>query len=208
MKKIVVLLLFSIFLSACSSNPSTEKMDYDQTKKMIVDILKTDEGKKAIQDIMTDKKMKQELIMDQATVSETIQKTLVSNKSTEFWKNAFKDPEFAKAYATGMKKENEALLKRLMKDPDYQSMMLDILKDPEYQKEMQDLLKSKDFRKHIQTIIVETFDSPIFKAKIQDILMKAAQEISNNQNAQKQGGQTSCGGGGAQQGTGGANQGG
>ncbi|MGE8207785.1 spore germination lipoprotein GerD [Heyndrickxia sp. NPDC080065] len=204
MKKIVMLLLFSTFflLSACSGSPVTEKMDYDQTKKMIVDILKTDEGKKAIQEIMADNKIKQELIMDQAIVNDTIQKTLVSEKSNEFWKKSFKDPEFAKSFATGMKKQNEELLKKLMKDPEYQSMMLDILKDPEYQKEVQGLLKSKDFRKHIQTTITETFDSPIFKAKIQELLVKAAHDLSTGQSAQKQGGQSS-GGGGKQQGGGG-----
>ncbi|MGE6261254.1 spore germination lipoprotein GerD [Heyndrickxia sporothermodurans] len=204
MKKIIMLLLFSSFLllSACTGSPGNEKMDYDQTKKMIVDILKSDEGKKAIQEIMADKKIKQELVMDQAMVNDTIQKTLVSDKNIDFWKKAFKDPQFAKSFATGMKKQNEELLKQLMKDPDYQKMMLDILKDPEYQKEVQSLLKSKDFRKHIQTIVVETLDSPIFKAKIQETLIKAAQDISNNQNAQKQGEQGGGGGGGSQQGGG------
>lgn len=202
MKKIVMLLLFSTFLllSACAGNPVDEKMDYDQTKKMIVDILKTDEGKKAIQEIMTDETIKQELIMDQAVVSDTIQKTLVSDKSKEFWKKSFKDPAFAKAYATGMRKENEDLLKKLMKDPDYQGMMLDILKDPEYQKVIQQQLKSKEFRKQIQTSIVETFDSPLFQAKIQDLLLKAADEMNK-----KKGGETNSEGGG---GGGGSKQGG
>ena len=37
--------------------------DYEETKKMVVDILKTDDGKKAIQQVMSDEKMKSELIM-------------------------------------------------------------------------------------------------------------------------------------------------
>ena len=32
------------------------KIDYEQTKKMVVDILKTDDGKKAIQELMADDK--------------------------------------------------------------------------------------------------------------------------------------------------------
>lgn len=209
MKKIVTLLLLSIILllSACSSEQGSGQVDYEQTKKMMVDILKTDEGKKAIQDIMADSKMKQELIMDQAVVSDTIEKTLTSDKGSDFWKKQFKDPEFAKSYATSMKKENENLLKTLMKDPDYQEMMIDILKDPEYQKEMTDLLKSKEFRKHLQDTIVETFDSPLFKVKIQDTLMKAAQEMSSGQGKsqgnQEQGGQSGGSQGGGAQGSGG-----
>lgn len=204
MKKIVILLLCCTFLSACSGNPESEQMDYDKTKKMIVDILKTDEGKKAIQEILTDTQMKQRLIMDQAVVTDTIEKTLVSEKGNEFWKKSFKDPEFAKSFATGMKKQNEELLKKLMKDPEYQGMMIDILKDPEYQKEMQDLLKSKDFRKHIQSTIEDTLESPLFKAKIQETLLKAAKEMEGNQGSQKQGQNGSDGGtqgGGGGQGT-------
>jgi len=203
MKKIAILLLIPmmIFLLASCSGSETKagQMDYDQTKKMIVDILKTDDGKKAIQDIMTDDKMKNQLIMDQATVKNTIEKTLASDKGTEFWKKSFSDPQFAKAYAKGMKKENENLLKSLMKDPDYQSMMLSILKDPEYQKEVIDLMKSKEMRKYFQNTMIETFDSPLFKAKMQTILLKAAQEMNNQKGGQQNQGQQQGGTSGGQQ---------
>jgi len=171
---------------------------------MIVDILKTDEGKKAIQDIMTDDKMKSQLIMDQATVTKTIEKSLVSDKGKEFWKKAFSDPEFAKAYAKGMKKENENLLKSLMKDPDYQSMMLSILKDPEYQKQVLSLMKSKEMRKQYQDTMIETIDSPLFKAKMQTLLLKAAQDMNNEKSGGQQGQQQGGTSGGGQQQDGGS----
>ena len=56
---------------------------------MVVDILKTDDGKKAIQDVMSDEKLREKLVMDQTVVTETIQKTLTSEKGTEFWKKNF-----------------------------------------------------------------------------------------------------------------------
>jgi len=213
MKKIATLLLIPmiLLLTSCSgSETKAGQMDYDQTKKMIVDILKTDEGKKAIQDIMTDDKMKSQLIMDQATVTKTIEKSLVSDKGKEFWKKAFSDPEFAKSYAKGMKKENENLLKSLMKDPDYQSMMLSILKDPEYQKQVLSLMKSKEMRKQYQDTMIETIDSPLFKAKMQTLLLKAAQDMNNEKSGGQQGqqGQQQGGtsGGGQQQGGGSGGQ--
>ena len=57
---------FSIYSTSgmCTRKRSKSELDYDQTKKMIVDILKTDQGKKAIQDVLTDEKMKQALILD------------------------------------------------------------------------------------------------------------------------------------------------
>ncbi|MBS4175662.1 spore germination lipoprotein GerD [Bacillus sp. FJAT-49736] len=202
MKKFALLLLtpMIILLASCSgSETKAGQMDYDQTKKMIVDILKTDEGKKAIQDIMTDDKMRNQLIMDQSTVTKTIESTLSSNKGKDFWKKSFSDPEFAKAYAKGMKKENENLLKSLMKDPDYQGMMLSLLKDPEYQKQVIQLMKSKEMRKHFQNTMIETFDSPLFKAKMQTTLLKAAQEMNSEKGGQQNQGQQQGGTSGGQQ---------
>ncbi|MFE8698639.1 spore germination lipoprotein GerD [Cytobacillus sp. FJAT-53684] len=199
--------LIFIMLTGCGQSESgSSNMDYEQTKKMVVDILKTDDGKKAIQELMEDDKMKEKLVMDQTVVSETIEKTLTSDKGTEFWKKSFEDPKFAESIAKSMKKENEKLLKDLMKDPEYRGMMIEVLKDPELEKEMTTVLKSKEYREHLQTVVTETFESPLFKAKIQDILLKAASEVkgsekgggekeeepaTGDQGDEKQGGETS-----------------
>ena len=182
-------LLTLLLLSACSGGgeASSGKMDYEETKKMVVDILKTDDGKKAIQEVMSDDKMKSELIMDQVVVKDTISKTLTSEKGTEFWKKSIEDPKFAEAMAKSMKDGNEKLLKDLMKDPEYQGMMMDLLKDPEFKKELTEVLKSQEYKEHLQKVITETFESPLFKAKLQDVLLKAAGEI-------KDGGKSSEGG--------------
>ncbi|WP_071458994.1 spore germination lipoprotein GerD [Bacillus massilinigeriensis] len=173
-----------------------EQMDYETTKKMVVDILKTDDGKKAIQEVMSDDGMREKLVLDQTVVSETVQNTLVSDKGTEFWNKQFKDPKFAASMAKSMKTENEQLIKDLMKDPEYRGMMMEIMKDPELENEVVDLLKSKEYRKHLQSVVNETFDSPLFKAKIQDMLIKAASEVPTKQQQGDSGGGGSQGGGG------------
>ena len=104
------------------------EIDYEETKKMVVDILKTDEGKKAIQEVLSDEKLKQELVMDHAVVTETIQSTLTSEKGTEFWKKNFEDPKFAETMAQSMQKQNEQLLKNLMNDPEYRAKLIEIIK--------------------------------------------------------------------------------
>ena len=186
MQKNFVLLLLPFFivatLTGCAQNDtSAARMDYEETKKMVVDILKTDDGKKALQEVMKDDGMKQELVMDQAIVSQTIETTLTSDKGTEFWKKSFEDPKFAESVAKSMKAEHEALLKSLMKDPEYKAMMIEVLKDPEITKEVTTLLKSKEYREHLQKVMTETFESPLYKAKIQDILLKAAAEQSGGE---------------------------
>lgn len=191
MKKMIFLLLLCVSLTGCTgNNTNNTKMDYEETKKLTVDILKTDEGKKALHEILSDEKTKQKLVMDQAIVTDTIKKTFESDKANQFWKKSFEDPDFAEKMAKSMKNENSQLLKELMKDPEYQAMMLDVLKDPEYGKEINRVLKSQEFRKHLQDVMMETFENPLFKAKIQQILLKAASEMNQG------GGQGQGGGGG------------
>src|SRR4029078_8397658 len=98
MKRILLIsvsFIFFIGIVACAQEKEAKsELDYDQTKKMIVDILKTDQGKKAIQDVLTDEKMKQALILDETVVKKTIEDALVSEKGQQFWEKLFKDPEF------------------------------------------------------------------------------------------------------------------
>ena len=177
-KRLVLLLLLGCFLfsSGCSTPETAENVDYEKTKKMIVDILKTDEGKKALKEILSDEEFKADLVLENTVVTESIEKTLVSDKGKEFWKKAFEDPEFAKAFATSMKDESESLMKNLMNDPEYRAKMVELLHDPELEKELADLLKSTEYREHLQKVITETMENPLFQTKIQEILLKAAEE--------------------------------
>lgn len=183
MNRTLLLLVFSyvLMMTGCVQQEKTPAQpDYDQTKKMVVDILKTDEGKKAIQEVMSDEKVKQQLVMDQQIVKKTIEETLTSDKGKAFWKKTFEDPKFAQSFAKSMQEEHEKLLKALMKDPEYQAMIVDIMQNPEMKKLIQTEMKNKDFRAHLQKVITETFNSPLFKAKIEDILIKAAEEMEGD----------------------------
>ncbi|MCM3117949.1 spore germination lipoprotein GerD [Neobacillus sp. MER 74] len=180
-KSILCLLPILLFLTSCSANESSGggQVDYEQTKKMVVDILKTDDGKKALQEVMSSDGMKEKLVMDQKVVSDTIQQTLTSDKAKDYWKKTFSDPKFAQSVSKNLKSENKKLLKELMNDPEYRGMMIEVFKEPEIQKEMADALKSKEYRAHLQKVITETLDSPLFKAKIQELLLKAAEEAAS-----------------------------
>jgi spore germination protein D len=196
-KKMLLLTFMIVALSGCTgTEESGGEVDYEQTKKMVVDILKTDDGKKAIQEVMSDEKMQEKLVMDQKVVTDTIVKTLTSEKGAEFWKKNFEDPKFAESIAKSMKKENETLLKNLMKDPEYRGMMIEVLKDPELEKELTTILKSKEYREHVQKVVTETFESPLFKVKMQAILLKAAEEIkgSEEKSGEESGGGSESGG--------------
>ncbi|MDF2856889.1 MAG: spore gernimation protein GerD [Neobacillus sp.] len=187
-KNILLLLLIMVFLSSCGATDSGNggQIDYEQTKKMVVDILKTDDGKKAIQELMADESMKEKLVMDQKVVSDTIEQTLTTDKAIEFWKKTFSDSKFAASAAKNMRAENEKLLKDLMNDPEYRAMMIEVFKEPEMQKELADALKSKEYREHLKEVITETLESPIYKAKIEESLLKAAEEMKSGEKEKKE----------------------
>lgn len=176
-------LFFTILVScaAAQDNSNSNNPDYEKTKKMTVDLLKTDEGKVAIQELMKEDEMRQALVMDHDFIKQTIQSTLTSETGKEFWQDLMKDPEFAKTFAESMQKENEKMLKALMKDPEYQTMMLTILKDPEMEKAVLDLMKSKEYRQQVMTIMEDSFESPLFTAKINEIFTAVAEKQMKKQ---------------------------
>ncbi|WP_378938170.1 spore germination lipoprotein GerD [Metabacillus herbersteinensis] len=200
------LLLLAALIGCAPKEEAGGQMDYEETKKMVVDILKTDDGKKALQEVMKDEEMKKNLVMDQKVVTETIEKTLTSEKGIEFWKKAFEDPKFAESFAKSLQKEHEKVIKGLMIDPDYQAMLIELYQNPDMEKVTITSLKSQEFRKHLQTVITETINSPLYKAKIQDDLLKAAEEMGQQGGA---GGQEGGGGeGGSSEESGGGEEGG
>ena len=200
---IVLLTIICLTISGCAPKEEAGQVDYEETKKMVVDILKTDDGKKALQEVMKDEEMKQVLIMDQKVVTETIQTTLTSDKGAKFWQKVFEDPKFVESFAKSLQEEHEKVIKELMTDPEYQKLLIEVLQDPEMEKSIQTSMKSQEFRKHLQEVIMETLSSPLYKAKIQDTLLKAAEEAG-----QQGGGGQSSGGESGQESGGSQNQGG
>lgn len=113
--------LLLILMSACAGgNAQGSEAEYDTTKKMVVDILQTEEGKKAIQEIITNGQLKQELVMESDTVKQAISETLTSDKGTEMWTKLFEDPKFVEGYAKSMSEQQKKLMKSLMQDSEYQ----------------------------------------------------------------------------------------
>lgn len=192
--------LSCLTLSACTNETAANKeADYEQTKKMVVDILQTDDGKKALQKILKDEKMKQSLVIDADVVQNAINNVLTSEKGKEMWTKLFDDPKFVKTYAKSMTEQHKKLIKQLMNDAEYQKQMIKLLKNPEVSKQMLEVMKSQKFSAHLEETIQKTLTTPLFQAKIQEILLKAASEQQKN----KESGAKSQEGGGDKSKTGG-----
>ncbi|ADU28452.1 spore germination lipoprotein GerD [Evansella cellulosilytica] len=190
LKKAVVYipLLFILLLNGCAAmeDNSSQQPDYESTKKMMVDMLKTDEGKQAIQDVLQDEEVRQNLVMEEDYVKQTIQTTLTSDEGKEYWQRVMQDPEFAKSFAESIQSQNEKMMKSLMKDPEYQGMMMDVLKDPEMEEKYLELMQSKEYRQQVMTVMQDAFESPYFVAKLNDIFSNVAEEQMNKQDQEQQ----------------------
>lgn len=174
---LLAIMLIIIFIASCGNNQEGSRdSDYEQTKKMVVDILQTDEGKKALQEIISDDKMKQHLVMESDVVKEAITEALVSEKGAEMWKKLFEDPSFVESFNKSIAEEQKKLFKNLMNDSEFQKQMLELMQNPEIANQTLSLLKSQQFRAHLEETIQQTIENPIYQAKIQDILLKAAEK--------------------------------
>lgn len=152
--------------TGCANQPKAE-LDYEQTKQMMIDVLQTDEGKKVLSDIISDDKLKQQLIIESDIVKETLSDTLTSKEGKDMWKSLFSDPKFIESFHSSIADEQKKLFKQLMNDAEFQKKMLDLLQDPEMNKQTIKLLKSQQFRKHLENTIIETIDNPLFKSKLE-----------------------------------------
>ncbi|WP_217588845.1 spore germination lipoprotein GerD [Lentibacillus saliphilus] len=185
----ILLVCLFVFLAACSNEGAGGKdADYETTKKMVVDILQTEDGKKALSDILSDEKMKEQLVINSDIVKKSINETLASDKGTDMWKKLFEDPKFVKKFSESMSEEQKQLMKDLMKDAEFQKQMLDILKDPKMTEQFIIVLKSQEFRAHLEETIQQTLETPTFQAKIQDILLKAAEKQTSGKSDGKESG--------------------
>lgn len=183
-----MVIIGSLFLVVgCANEGSAQKeLDYDQIKKMVVDILKTSEGQNAIQETLEKEEMKQHLVLASDTVQAAITEALHSEAGTQMWMKLFEDSAFVKTFSASMADEQEALFKGLMHDATFQKQFLELLQNPEITEQTLTLLKSQQFRQHLEETIHETLESPLYKAKIEELLLKAAEKKQKETETKKE----------------------
>ncbi|MFD1414908.1 spore germination lipoprotein GerD [Oceanobacillus jeddahense] len=187
---ILFLVLFLSLAAACGNNEESRETEYETTKKMVVDILQTEEGKAALKDILNDDELQESIVIESDEVKGAVTKALSSDDSKENWKKMFQDPEFVQTYAKSISAEQKNLMKDLMHDSQFQEQMIEILRNPEVDEQMLSVMTSQAFRAHLEKTIQETLQSPLFQEKIEQALKEAANQNSsgnsgeNNENSQ------------------------
>lgn len=163
-------------MGADVSSSSGGQQDYGATKTMVIDILHSEEGKSALQDVMKDPAFKQQLVVSDTDITKAITASIESKKTQSFLADQAKDPKFAAALAKAVQPDLIATSKQLMKDPDYQKDMLTLLQSPEFTKNLQTLMQGPEFRTDVQKIMTQALDTPAFRMKFQDALKSAVND--------------------------------
>jgi spore germination protein D len=195
-------------LIACGSGGSSEgssSSGYKDTKSMVLDILKSDDGKKAIKDAAkTGDESATGMLQAQSAKSGggkiqmlstedaqqlqlVVKDVLTADGSDKMLKAMMTDPKFAGDFAKALQKENKQLQKDLMKDPEYQKQMLDLMKNPDYEKLMIDNMKSAQYRQQVMTIMQEALQSPLYRLELMTLLKKVMEEEAQPKSGQGKG---------------------
>jgi spore germination protein D len=185
-----------VFLIGCNQGGQQQqqaKPDYDEQKEMVLDILQTEEGKKILAETLTDPKIKQKVILSDMKIQQTIEDTLTSPENKKQLQEVMKDPKFAASFAKAIKEENKDLQKDLMKDPEYQEMMITILKNPEAEELFLEMMKGKAYRQQTMVIMKESLESPMFRVELMEIMTKVYEEETKPKK-EKEGGKGKEGG--------------
>ena len=200
--RVTAALFLFMIITACSNEDTTsiKNSDYEETKQLVIDMLKTDDGKATLAEIFADEEMKTRLIMEQDIVKSTIEENLTSDQAKSFWKKAFQDPSFAATYAKSLEGAHKQLMKDLMQDADYRQLLLDVLQDSKMEKQIAEVIKSTEVREELKNTIIETFSSPLVQEKLQTILSQPSQSGTSSKKGAGESSQTDTGSGGEESG--------
>ncbi|MBK3496552.1 spore gernimation protein [Viridibacillus sp. YIM B01967] len=163
-KKIILSFSFVVFLYGCSANQQNTQ-SYDEMKKIVLDSLQSEDGKKAMRQLLEDSSFRDMLILEHEDVKKAIEETMLSKEAEAYWKKQFEDPKFRETFAKSMKKEQEGVMKDLMKDASFQKDLEQFFGQPDMQKQLEKILKSANSKENLEKVIAETIESPLLQEK-------------------------------------------
>lgn len=181
--RILLFALLVFLLTACGQDSSSNNsMNYKEMKSMVVDILKTEEAQDAIHEAQQTKKGDDSHLIHMLSSPEgekmqyAVKEVLTHPDYHKHLQMLMTDPKFAGEFAKVVQEENKQIHKELMKDPEYQSMLIDTFNEQEFKEIIFELMKSKDYREQTMNIMRESMANPIFKLELLELMKVALQD--------------------------------
>jgi spore germination protein D len=206
--RIIPIILVLILMTSCGSGNSSSQgqqgQGYKDTKTMVLDVLKTTEGQKAIQEAGHAQQDKSITLLSTGQgqqIQLAVKDILTQDTGSKMLEKTMTDPKFAGQFAKAIESNTKQLHKDLMKDPEYQKSMLEVMNNPEFQKILTTTMKSTVYRQQTMNVIQESMKSPLFKMQLMELLKKVVEEGVTPKEAKPQsssdsGGKSGGGGGG------------
>lgn len=199
LKWILVIIVSLFTIVSCNSNQSQPaEPDYQKIKEITLDIMHTGEGKKVLEELMQEPEFKQKVMMKSQDLEKAVSKTFTDPKTKKEWEGILKKPEVATNLAQATEEQTKQLLKTLMKDPEFQKMLIEIFKDPQMSEQLLQVFKSQKYREETKKVMEELMQVPSIQKKLGQEVLKQAQQKQGGQEGQSGGSQ----GGGSQDGGG------
>ncbi|KAF6556345.1 spore gernimation protein [Paenibacillus sp. EKM202P] len=189
--------VLGVALSGCGSDQGSAppQTSYKEMKTMVVDILKSDDGKKAVEEALIGEKEGQsgqsgggggaggsmgiKMLMPTQSAEQmkiAVKDTLISPEYKKEIEKIMTDPRFAGEFAKAINSQSKQLHMQLIKDPSYQKSIEAMLKSPELTKMYMDLTKTPEYRKQSMTVMHDAMQNPIFRLEVMNLLKTVVQE--------------------------------
>lgn len=183
MKKLLPLSLFLILLTGCVE-PSSNT-NYEEMKKVFTDAIQTEDGKKALREILETQPFRDLLVLEHSEVQTAIEQTLLSEKASEFWQQTLTDAKMKEAFAKSIQKELKTIQKDLLKDAAYQEELINFFDQPDMQKQLESILKGATMRKELEKVVQETIENPLMQSKWQELIRKSGESGGSSESGDK-----------------------
>ncbi|REK69104.1 spore germination lipoprotein GerD [Paenibacillus paeoniae] len=179
------ILALTLLLTSCGSESSgnaQQQLSYKDMKSMVIDILKTEDAQKALQQSAeqlsgyTAQSSKLLSVQDQEEVRLAVKDVISSPDYDKVIRKLMTDTRFAGEFAKAVNKDNKDIHKELIKDPAYQQELIKTMRNPEMEKLILEVLKSAQYRKEVMSLMQESMQNPLFRLEVLDLMKAAVQE--------------------------------
>lgn len=180
-----IILAFTVLLGSCgmeSSGGSGQQVTYKDMKSMVIDILKTEDAQKALQESADSlsgysaQSTSMLSVQDQEHVRMAVKEVISSPDYDKVIQKLMTDTRFAGEFAKSVNKQNKQIHKELLKDPQYQAELVKTMKTPEMDRMILDVLKSAQYRKEVMSMMQEAMQNPLFRLEVLDLMKVAVKE--------------------------------
>ena len=186
-----ILTICSFLTTSCSSGGGeSQQMNYKDMKSMVIDILKTEDAQKALQESATTQSgytaqsSTMLNVQDQEKIKIAVKDVISSPNYDTVIKSLMTDTRFAGEFSKAVNEMNKELHEELIKDPQYQEGLIAAFEGEEMQKVIFKVLKGSEYRKELMSLMQESLQNPIFRLELLELMKKAvSEELSSESQA-------------------------